>query len=470
MKVLFPVDEAYPLFKIGGLGDVGGSLPIALNKLGIEVAVMLPKHPEVDDSGFEQVLDYQIGYNGADLTVRLLKGTLGTSPITTYLVAEDTYLSQKTDASDNHADKFAVFSLAVAHFLQHHTNEFRPDVVHCHDWHTALVPLITRKLYHNQDFRFMLTIHNLAYQGNTNTPVLDKMGMEPQFIEAAYGLTSDGHLNIMLQGIMESDLVVPVSPTYAQEILTPEYGEKLESHLHGLAHKIKGVLNGLDLHTFNPEIDANLFHQYSLNTVFETRPINKTQLLKQVGLNLKPEDFLIGFVGRVDGHQKGIELIVEWLQSDYFDQPNRGFVFLGTGESQLEEQLNLAGADRDNVRVFTRYDEELAIRIYAGADVMAIPSKFEPCGLVQMIAMRYGSVPIARRTGGLADTIVDGVDGYLFEEYSVESMVAALDRAQADFGQFTTWRNLITQGMSKDFSWDSSALTYQDLYTSMLHR
>lgn len=469
MKVLFPVDEAYPLYKIGGLGDVGGSLPKALAKLGIEVAVVLPHHPEIDTQGFQTALTYQIHYAGQVLTINLLKGKLGQSDVVVYLVSEPQFLSQHTDASDNHADKFAVFSLAVAHFLAHHQSEFNADIVHIHDWHTALIPLIVKKFYGKQTYRYMLTIHNLAYQGRTDTPVLDKIGFDQEVIAQAYGQAPNHQLNLLLEGIIEADVVVPVSPTYAREILTPEYGEGLEGHLLPLENKIKGILNGLDLDLFNPQTDKHLFQTYNSQTVIEVKKQNKIKLLEQVQLPVNPADFLIGFVGRVDPQQKGVQLIIQALQEGWFDQPELNFVFLGTGDPNLEKQLIEAAQHKANVRIFTRYDEELAIRIYSGADIMLIPSKFEPCGLVQMIAMRYGSIPVARKTGGLTDTIVDNRDGFLFKDYSMEAMVEALERARQIYKNQAQWQQMIWAGMNKDFSWDASAIIYQDSYASMLH-
>lgn len=470
MKIFFPVAEAYPLYKIGGLGDVGGSLPIALNQAGVDVSVILPLHPEVNSEGFSEHMKFEIHYDSEALEVIIYQGQLGATSIPAYLVSETKYLSEHTDASDNHADKFAVFSLAVADWLNRIEDQAKPDLVHLHDWHTALIPLITKKLYQNFDYKFMLTIHNLAYQGRTNTPVLNKMGLADEEIAQAYDLTKDHHLNIMLQGIMESDLVVPVSQTYAQEILTTEYGEKLEHHLDGIKAKIKGIVNGIDYELFNPEQDKHLFHAYNSDTALEVRPQNKLELISHLELEAQAEDFLIGYVGRVDGHQKGIQLIIQAIESGVFDQSNRKLVFLGTGDTDLEVELHQVSQGKDNIQIHTVYDEELAIRIYSGADIMIIPSKFEPCGLVQMIAMRYGSIPVARKTGGLADTIVDKVDGFLFDLYDLEDFSRSIDRAEEVYvSDKKHWHQMVQTGMNKDFSWDASAQVYKDAYSSLMH-
>lgn len=470
MKILFPVDEAYPLFKIGGLGDIGYSLPKALTNLNLDVRIVLPKHPEIDKlESFNQIESFTISYNQKDLNVNVYQGILPTTKVPVYLIEEDTYISQHTDASDNHADKFAVFSLSICQWLISGSHEWKPELIHFHDWHTALIPLILKQKFHHH-IPSLGTIHNLAYLGATDTPVLDHLGIpsdQRSFLAKFY----DDHVRliILMEGLLQADAVTAVSPTYAKEILTPEYGEGVEEYLLRKKHDIFGILNGIDLDLFNPQTDPNLFENYTLENVTNGKLANKKALYKKLEFPNDPNHTLIGFVGRVDPGQKGVQLIIEALSQNAVVDAQTDFIFLGTGEPNLEKQLHQAAQNLPNCRIITRYDEPLAAQIYAASDLMLIPSKYEPCGLVQMIAMRYGALPVARRTGGLADTIIHNQDGFLFEDYNTHSMLACLEAAKQSILELTTRQSLVAQAMSKDFSWKTSAQEYLDLYNRLMH-
>lgn len=469
MKVLFVVDEAYPLYKVGGLGDVGGSLPIALNKQGIDVRLVLPYHPEILVSGFKVEQTFSITYDHQPQTIEVFTGVLANSQVKTFLIKDDRYISQRTGAEDNNADKFAVFSLAVAHWLNFEMHEWQPDIVHLHDWHVSLIPLITRNLYQNTASKFMLTIHNLMYQGRTDTPVLEKIGFDPAEVESKKNYSPENKLNILLEGILASDVVTTVSQQYLAEIQTKEYGEEIEAHLIQNHHKLFGVLNGLDFDTFNPAKDKHIFKNYDVTNFVEGKAINKAALLSELGMDTNKVIPLIGFVGRVDARQKGVQLIIKLVEDGFFKHQPIQFVFLGTGDKTLEQELHQAVSGFKNIQVFTRYDEALAAKIYAASDLALIPSKFEPCGLVQMIAMRYGTLPVARATGGLKETIIDGVDGFLFDEYDSQAFAGSVTRALMQLSENDKMNQMQHQAMIKDFSWDASAPKYIELYTKIAH-
>lgn len=464
-KVLFAIDEAYPFYKIGGLGDIGGSLPQALNQFDQDVRLILPFHPEVKLSQEkEQVFEALLAYDNQDLPIRVWQTRRKADSRPVYLVQEARYISEHTDASDNHADKFAVFSGAVALFALNYPG-WQPDIVHCHDWHTALVSRLLNRFNPDHNLKTIMTIHNLAYQGRTGTPILQKLGYaEEEANQLQSELTKEQPWNIIELGLTAVDVITAVSQQYAREICTKEYGEDLESVLSDRQDSLLGILNGLDLETFNPAKDPHLYQRYDVTNFAEAKSINRAKLLEDLDMVDKP--YLFGFVGRVDAHQKGIQLIIEAIEAGKFPNQEINFVFLGTGDPELEKQLKQL-PQQDNIYLALEYNEQLASRIYSAADFMLIPSKFEPCGLVQMIAMRYGGLPIARKTGGLADTILDKQDGFLFNEYTTEALTKTIDRALTWCQDSGRKHQMIRQAMLKDFSWNQSALEYVKLYQSL---
>lgn len=469
MRILFIINEAHPLYKIGGLGDVGGSLPKELKDLGEDISIVLPKHPEIKLESHQEVASFEIIYKDSPHTVSVVKTTLPNYSIPVYLVDEKTYLSIHSDASDNHADKYTVFSLAISQWINSFSESDKPDIIHLNDWHTSLVPVICTHMFNIDKIKYVITIHNLMYQGNTDTPILQNLNLSPEKCQILSMDDDDNHINILLEGLLHSDIISTVSPTYAEEILTQEYGERINQILSLRKKDIVGILNGLNLETFNPETDPNLYTNYSAKNVIEGKKQNKILLQKELGLEQSDEKTLVGFVGRVDAGQKGVQLIIEAIQKNTLINESQQFVFLGTGDPELEKQLHQASSNRFNIRIITRYDEPLASKIYAASDLLLIPSKFEPCGLIQMIAMRYGTIPVARATGGLKDTIEDRKDGFLFNDYSVENMISVLQKSIAIFSDPSTKNHMIQAAMSKDFSWQESAKKYQQLYKDLLH-
>ena len=470
MRILYIINEAYPLYKIGGLGDVGGSLPKALKDLGEDISLVLPNHPEIKLSETkEETASFEITYKDNSHLVSIIKTTLPNSSIPVYLIDEKTYLSIHSDASDNHADKYAVFSLAFSQWLNSFSSSDKPDIIHLNDWHTSLIPVICTHMFNIENIKYITTIHNLMYQGNTNTPILQNLNLSPENCQILSMDDDDNYINILLEGLLHSDIISTVSPTYAKEILTTEYGERIDQVLSLRKKDIFGILNGLNLETFNPQTDPNLYTNYSAKNVVEGKKQNKTLLQKELELEQSNEKTLVGFVGRVDGGQKGIQLIIEAIQKNTLVNESQQFVFLGAGDPELESQLHQASSNRFNIKIFTRYDEPLASKIYAASDLLLIPSRFEPCGLIQMIAMRYGTIPVARATGGLKDTIDNRKNGFLFNNYSTEDMVNTLQKSINIFSDLPTKNYMIQAAMSKDFSWQKSAKKYQQLYKDLLH-
>ncbi len=469
MKILFVIDEAHPLYKIGGLGDVGGSLPLALtqaHKLDLRLAV--PRHPEIKLPPHTIVTDkFTSTYHNQNLPVTVYLTTLPSTNIPVYLFEENRYLSEHTDASDNHADKFAVFSLVVSEWISRPSPTFSPQIVHLHDWHTALVPVILKHKF-NKNIKSIITVHNLAYQGDTDTPVTSRLGLNKNACQILGWDLGDLHLNILLEGILHSNITTTVSPTYAKEILTTEYGCHIDDILTTQKGHLYGILNGLNLNLFNPQTDPLIYSNFNSDNYAQGKSLNKHHLQQELGLPTDPHHNLISFVGRVDAGQKGIQLIITALSSSQLPIDNTQFVFLGTGAPNLEHQLQQAAASKTNVRIINRYDEPLAAKIYAASDLVLIPSKYEPCGLVQMIAMRYGTLPIARKTGGLADTIIHDQDGFLFDQYTTEDMISSINHALEYITSPDQRHAMIQAAMTKDFSWDQSALRYYQLYQQLI--
>jgi starch synthase len=467
MKVLFALNEAYPIYKIGGLGDVGGSLPPALEQLGIDVRLVIPHHPEIHPSTDWHLIDnFTLTYARKKLPVNIFSTYLPSTKVPLYLINESEYLSTHTDASDNHADKYTVFSLSIAHWLSRQKNYWQPHLIHCHDWHTALVPVFLRHKF-QLPIKSVLTIHNLAYQGNTATPVLKHSSLDPQSCQILKWDSLDHHLNILMEGLLHADLITTVSPTYAQEILSKEHGHELDPILTAKKDHLVGILNGINTLDFDPARDPHLPVHFDSSNVQSTKIELKQVLFQKLKLpdNTGP---LIGFVGRVDPQQKGVELIINAISHSLLPPTNSTFAFLGTGDPYQEQALHQVSSGKSNISITTRYDEPLARLIYAASDLLLIPSLYEPCGLVQLIAMRYGSLPVARNTGGLKDTIKHLQTGFLFHHYSVSSMMSGLTEALLAISDPNKHRQMISTAMSQDFSWNQSAKMYHQLYRELI--
>lgn len=479
-KILFVASEAQPLIKTGGLGDVIGSLPVALASLQADVRLLLPAyHDAVARAGkLNNVAQFSV--EGLAAPIRLLEGRLpGTSLITWLLDFPPAYDRPGNPYLDSYglpwpdnAMRYALLArVAVALALGRTRVKWRPDVVHCHDWQTGLVPaLLAQEINHPAT---VFTIHNLAYQGLFSYDTFAALDL-PASLWSVDALEFYGQMSYIKGGLAFADQLTTVSPTYAREIQAPEFGDGLDGLLRHRADRLTGILNGVDNKTWNPARDPFLAQRYSVRRLQDKLP-NKLALQREFGLPVKPLTPLIGMVGRLVS-QKGIDLVLETLPGIMRRQVQ--LVLLGSGEASYEEALR-AQAARYAGRLAVRigYDERLAHLIEAGADIFLMPSRFEPCGLNQLYSLRYGTVPIVRRVGGLADTVTDATEenikagtatGVVFEESRAGALLTAVDRALALRKNARRWHKIVHTGMHQDFSWRHSAAEYLRLYKQAL--
>ena len=472
LKILFLAAEAVPFAKVGGLADVAGSLPQAIRALGHDVRLMIPRYGDIRSDQFqlEKVgSSFTVPAGPNEERVHLIECTADRE-VPAYLVWNEHYFSSRDRVYgfEDDAQRFAVFGHASLAALQ--ILDWKPDVIHANDWHTGLVPtwLNTdgRRAPLYRDIATLFTIHNLAYQGVTGRLILAFAQMEGV---KHLPVEQPGKVNWMAQGIAHADLVSTVSEQYAREILTPEMGMGLEPLLEERKDRLFGVVNGIDYEQWNPATDTNVPHSFDAETL-DRRAANKVALQQQARLPVRSDAPLVGMVTRLDG-VKGMDLmepVLEWLLAREEDVQ---FVLLGTGAPQYHEMFEQIQARFPNrMGVFLKFDGVLARRIYAGADLFLMPSRIEPCGLGQMIAMRYGCVPVVRAVGGLADTVVDQTadrgrgTGFAFDEYTPEACQNALERALKVHHDEKAWRKLQQRGMRTDFSWSASARKYVELY------
>jgi len=468
MNIAFITPEAFPIYKVGGLGDVAGSLPKFLLSKEIDIRLFLPHHPEIDITGHDWVVndEFTLVYDSTKLKVEVRMGYLPGTFIPVYLFKETQFITKTSTTLDSYIDKYAVFSKAVAFWLQHHHYQWSCDIIHCQDWMTALVPSIIKHLYQTP-IKSLLTIHNLSYQGETKTPVAKKLGFSPSDCQILDWDQSDGDLNILLEGIIHAQAITTVSPTYAQEIISSLYNEKVSQVLKRKKHQLIGILNGIDKESFNPATDSHLFRPYSKSDVIAGKKENKTQLFSSLGLPDANKNTLLSFIGRIDSKQKGIDDILKAMAQGKLDRDGCTFIFLGVGDTEYEQKLHQAAVDHHHIKIITRFDEPLARKLYAASDLILIPSTYEPCGLVQMIAMRYGTLPLARYTGGLADTIAHKENGFTYKK--TDGFIEALDDAISLITSNPDKRTqMIANAMSSDFSWGQSAKRYARLYRQIL--
>ncbi len=468
INVLFLAAEAEPFIKVGGLGDVAGSLPRALRALSnddvtLDVRLVLPYHPAVKADGLKPLGMFSLNRSGLDVQVEAFETVLNGMPV--YLINGEPIrangsvysLDAKLDA-----EKYTFFSLAALELPR--LINWVPDVIHGNDWHTALSmygSLTKRWEEGARKVASMLTLHNLPFMGPDVSAILESYGIKL----AQTDLPDWARVMPLPLGLWASDAIVAVSPTYGKEILTPEYGCGLNDFLQFRHETVHGIVNGLDVESFNPIDDSSLGVNYDFDTI-EKRVANKGLLQARLGLPRESETPLLAVVSRMDV-QKGVDLAFAALKS--MKKTNWQAVILGTGDPKLEEAaMQLQALYPEKVKVETRYDAGLARQIYAGSDMLLMPSRYEPCGLSQMIAMRYGCVPIVRAAGGLNDTVRHGVTGFVFEKIHHLSLVAAIKNAIKVFSNPEKWLSIQRAGMAQDFSWENSAKQYLKLYQSIL--
>ncbi len=469
MKVLFVAAEATPLVKVGGLADVIGSLPKALNELGHDVRVMMPRYGLIDYARYPTTsvignLNVPVMKTKKPVS---LKVTELMGEVKVYLVDSDDFSSSTEVYGKADLERFLLFCRAVFDMLP--KLGWQPAIVHCHDWHTALIPMWLKRK--SSRYATVFTIHNLAYQGAFDNKFLSDSGLEKDW-QLRPADAPEPPLNFMGQGILWADIVTTVSGTYAREILTPEYGMGLDYLLRYRQDKLFGIVNGLDYDEFNPATDAFIPARYDASAV-NRRIANKLALQKRAGFAENAETPLIGMVSRLD-EQKGLDIVAASFDS-LFKKTGAQMVILGKGREQYHNLLRQAASKYPKrLAVFIDFDDPLAHFIYAGCDVFLMPSRFEPCGLGQLIAMRYGAVPVVRHTGGLVDTVQDLTqdlnegNGFVFQNYDAKAMLTAIQRALNGYKKKEAWQRVMLRIMTLDFSWQASAKKYESLYCKVL--
>ena len=456
--------EVSPFAKVGGLADVVGSLPPALEKEGCEVKVIMPKYGSIDAKKhkLKKVKSrIKVLSDGKDRYVSLWKSKLPGSRVEIFFIGQNDYFGRKEVYYGNNSERFLFFSLAVLNVIPY--LDFEPQVIHCHDFHTALIPdLIKANPEKWGDYKTLYTIHNLNYQGKSVPEVLSTGNLTRESLKSLSRDARDGNINFMVQGIVGADKVNTVSPTYAREIATHKYGAGLDKVIRQNQDKISGIINGIDTGYFNPATDKNIKVNYSIKNLGKKED-NKLYLQKKCGLPENKNIALVGLISRL-AWQKGLELIDEDLI-----KLDCQFVFLGTGEKKYEKKLKeLEKKYPEKVSANIMFDLKFAQEIYAGSDIFLMPSRFEPCGLGQMIAMRYGTIPVARSTGGLADTVDKNV-GFKFKNFKEESLKKSLQEAlEVYYRKKGEWERLQKNALQKDFSWENSADKYRKLYGKIL--
>ena len=478
-SVAFIGSECHPFVKTGGLGDVMYALPRELVRLNCDVRVILPRYACIPQK-YQDKMIYRgefymdLGRTGREYYVGIME----------YIcdgVVYDFIDNQEFFSSGNpyinlvdDIPKYCFFSkaaLAALNFMN-----WIPDIIHCHDWQTALVPIYLRTLFQDSPVgraRSILTIHNLRFQGIYNIPTIQYWSGLPDSVFNMGALKQDyNNANMFKGGLAYADRITTVSSTYAQEIQTSEYGETLEGHLRYHSGKLRGIVNGIDYGMWNPETDPALAVNYGLGNVLDHKMENKLALQKELGLEEDPSKFVIGLISRLT-NQKGLDLVSAIIPQVL--DGNTQVVVLGTGDKQYEDTFRYyEDTNRGTFAACIQYDEARAHRIYAGADALLVPSRFEPCGLTQLNAMHYGTIPIVRETGGLKDTVEpyntftgDG-NGFTFDRYESGLLLDAINRAKTlYFDNRYHWDEVVQRDMAKDVSWENSAKQYKDLYLEL---
>lgn len=483
LRILFATPEAVPFAKTGGLADVAGALPKFLQPLGCEVILVMPYYRMVKRSGFPiQYLGEEIEVPLGDETLRaeVYQGHLDKN-ITVYFIGRDEFFDReylysgpKGDYFDN-AERFIFFTRAVLNLARH--IQFSPDVIHHHEWQTGLIPAYLKSIYGNDPFfertATVFTIHNIAYQGLFKKEKLSLTGLPPEMYNPE-GIEFWERINLMKAGIVYADAINTVSQKYSDEIQTPEYGYGLEGILRKRRKDLYGILNGVDYQDWDPSHDSHLIARYDLNNPTGKRECKK-DLLKEFGLPPALEKVpLLGMISRL-ADQKGFDLLAEIIDELFtFDI---GFVLLGTGEQKYHDLFSrIAKKYPQKAGIRIAYDDRLAHKIEAGADLFLMPSKYEPCGLNQIYSLKYGTIPVVRATGGLDDTITHydpsaGTgNGFKFARYDSKDFLNQIKAAMSLYAQPEQWTKLIRNAMASDFSWQRSAEAYLLLYRKALEK
>ncbi|MEI3195230.1 MAG: glycogen synthase GlgA [Lachnospiraceae bacterium] len=477
-KVLFVASECVPFIKTGGLADVVGSLPKYFNKEEYDVRVILPKYlcmSEEWKSKMNYVTHFYMDLAWRSQYVGVLE--MQYDGVQFYFIDNEYYFAGPKPYGNIYQDieKFAFFSKAALSALP--LIGFRPDIVHCHDWQTGLIPVLLKDKFHEGDFfrdmKSIITIHNLKFQGVWDVKTVRDITGLPMYYFAPDKLEAYGDANYLKGGIVYADAVTTVSDTYAEEIKTPFYGERLDGLMRARSNCLRGIVNGIDYNEYNPETDKLIEYNYNSRNFRKEKIKNKRALQRELGLEQNDSTFMIGIVSRLTD-QKGFDLIAYMM--DEMCQNNIQIVALGTGEEKYENMFrHFAWKYPGKVSANIYYSEAMSHKIYAACDAFLMPSLFEPCGLSQLMSLRYGTVPIVRETGGLKDTVIPYNEyestgtGFSFANYNAHEMYFTIQYAMdVYYNRRREWNKLIDRGMAADFSWNTSARKYEQLYNDLL--
>ncbi len=473
--------EVAPFAKTGGLGDVLGALPQALVASGHDVRVIMPKYGSIPEKFASEMnflfFDFvPLGWRSKYCGVFSLEK----NGVTYYFIDNEEYFGVPSSGDNylykwNDLERFAFFDKAAMEILP--KLDFCPDTVHCHDWQTGMIPVILDAYYKRNDFygniKTVFTIHNLKYQGIYSIDATKDFFSLDDYYFTGDKLEFHGCANLLKAGIVYSDYVTTVSPSYASEIRSPMGGEGLDGLLDARQNSLFGIINGIDYNEYNPKTDPYIFEKYGVSDCSKGKKKNKTELQAQLGLPIDGEKVMIGLVSRLVD-QKGLDIIAYAM--DELMGMDIQFVILGTGEEKYENMFrHYAWCNPEKVSANITFSNEMAHKIYAACDLFLMPSLFEPCGLGQLIALSYGTIPVVRETGGLKDTIkaynefTGEGNGFSFAEYNAHDMVYTIRRAIGFFSDKRVWNKLVKNAMKQDFSWTESAKKYEELYNSLIN-
>ena len=479
-NILFATSEAVPFIKTGGLADVAGSLPKYFDKRYFDIRVILPKYACMKQE-WKDKMNYithfymDLGYKNCYVGIMHMEY----EGIQFYFIDNEYYFSgpKPYDGGTWDLEKFAFFSKAVLSVLP--VIGFRPDIIHCHDWQTGLVPVYLHDSFQQNEFfwniKTIMTIHNLKFQGVWDVQTIKNITGLSDYYFTADKLEAYKDANYLKGGIVFADAVTTVSNTYAEEIKTPFYGEKLDGLMCARANSLRGIVNGIDINIWNPSTDKLLKANYDAKTAIENKKKNKKALQESLGLEVDEHKMVIGLISRLT-NQKGLDLVNDVIPGVM--DGNTQVVVLGTGDAWYENTFRYYEYKyKGSFCAYIDYNENVAHDIYSGCDAILVPSRFEPCGLTQLIAMRYGTVPIVRETGGLKDTVspynmYDNTgNGFTFDRYESGLLYDAINRAKTlYFESRKYWDDMVIRDMNKDVSWEKSAKQYKDLYVELTPR
>lgn len=481
-NILFAASESVPFIKTGGLADVVGALPQYINKNEFDVRVIIPYYtciPAKFRDNFRYVthfyMDYGLRQNGVHVGIMEYEY----NGIKFYFVDNEYYFKCDSPYSSDlkwDIERFTFFCKAVLAILP--VVGFRPDIIHCHDWQASLIPVFLHSTFATNPFysstKSIMTIHNLKFQGVWNIDTFKYNTALPEYMFTPDKLEFKKDANMLKGGLVYADYITTVSETYAEEIKYPFFGEQLDGLLRARSASLRGIVNGIDYKVFDPSNDKQIFEEYSVKNFKKKKAANKEKLQAELGLPVDKNKYMIGIISRLTD-QKGLDLINCVMER--ICDPNTQFVVVGTGEQRYEDMFrHYQWKYPERVSANILYSDALAHKLYASADAMLMPSLFEPCGLTQLISLRYGTVPIVRETGGLKDTVqpyneFDGTGtGFSFKNYNAEEMLGVINYSKSVYYDHRAeWDEMVKRGMEADFSWNSSALQYEGMYSWMIN-